>query len=176
MLALSAGAFVFVPRFSPWFTEMHGGPRMLSYNFPNLYQLIGPDAFVSEYEKAGYALTLAAVTALIIWTVKYLKNTNVKTLTVCLAFSFIVPFILPGMDERAGLLSMLLSLCFVMVFPKYYYFAVAEQITCFIAWASFFRGSSFLPMSYVAFVRLLLILLYICRIVPCISTEKKEND
>ncbi|MBR6315941.1 MAG: hypothetical protein IKR58_02960 [Lachnospiraceae bacterium] len=168
--------------------------KLLSYHFPNIYQLIGPDAFVPEYEKAGLALTLAAAVALLAWARGYLQGFEKKTtdeegkagraeratgegkltddhtaairlLTVVLLAGWVLTYICPGMDERAGLLTMVLSLCFVMVYPKYYYLAITEMILDFLPGAAFFRGESFLPLSWAAMVRLLMILYFYCRVI-----------
>ena len=64
-----------------------------------------------------------------------------------------------------SLLTMVLSLCFVMVYPKYYYLAITEMILDFLPGAAFFRGESFLPLSWAAMVRLLMILYFYCRVI-----------
>ncbi len=196
--------------------------KLLSYHFPNIYQLIGPDAFVPEYEKVGLALTLAAAVALLVWARGYLcgkdknntdeterdekngtngknsKNSKngkngkngktgpatgeekvtddhtaaIRLLTVVLLAGWVMTYICPGMDERAGLLTMVLSLCFVMVYPKYYYLAIAEMILDFLPGAAFFRGESFLPLSWAAMIRLLMILYFYYRVIRETETSR----
>ncbi|MBR4759338.1 MAG: hypothetical protein IK078_04225, partial [Lachnospiraceae bacterium] len=183
--------------------------KLLSYHFPNVYQLIGPDAFVPEYEKVGLALTLAAAVALLAWARGYLgKNVGksfeektgntvnakqttgsdetsgdnaaaVKLLTVVLFVGWVLTYICPGMDERAGLMTMVLSLCFVMAYPKYYYLAIVEMILDFLPGAAFFRGESFLPLSWAAMIRLLMILYFYSRVIRVTKAgtdDRKDKD
>ncbi len=145
------------------------GERLLSYNAPNLYQLLGPDAFVSEYTKAGIALTLIVSICYLFWTAGMAKTGEKYSMGAKLftayASCMLLSFIMPGMCERSGYVGMLLSVFFVMLYPKYCYHAIAQVILCFMAGAAFFReGGWFHPPAYAALFQLLLILDLFCRI------------
>ncbi len=173
---LSLAAYFTIIRFSPWYEEIYKAGRLLSYDFPNLYQIIGADAFVDEYTKAGYALTAAVVTGLGIWAYNALykgpkekespSGFEKKVVMAALVFSWAITYIMPGMDERSGMISLCLVLIFVIARPRYYYIAISEEIVMFLPWAAFFRGESFFPLSAAAMIQLFIIMVFSFNILP----------
>jgi Gpi18-like mannosyltransferase len=138
------------------------GDTLLSYNWPNLYQLIGPDRFVIEYGTAAKLLAatlmLCIVAAVLMQDAAFQKE---RTLLLAACCCVLFPFIMPQMDERSGLLADVLLVIFVMRCTEKYYLALLQVTISYIAYSAYFRGESVLPLSAVALAELgiLLILL-----------------
>lgn len=134
------------------------GEGLLSFNWPNFFQIIGPDKFVQEYglvAKSMAAVLMLVFVAAAVSTGREL--TKDKIVPVALTFSMIFPFIMPQMDERCGLLADILAVVFVMKYMDMFYVAVIQIIISYIAYSAYFRGESVIPLCYVAAVMLFLI-------------------
>lgn len=134
------------------------GDGLLSYNWPNFFQIIGPDKFVQEYGVVAKSMAAVLMFVLVVSAVSFGRElTKENTVPVALTFSMLFPFIMPQMDERCGLLADVLAVIFVMKYMDMYYVAVIQVIISYIAYSAYFRGESVIPLSYVAFVMLFLI-------------------
>lgn len=160
------------------------GETLLSYHWPNVFQIIGPDKFVIEY---GMVSRCMAVALMLVIVVSYLaagesaskrnadgaKRTNEKSSALCwgaalgrdnlIAVSaflcMLFPYIMPQMDERCGLLADVLLLVLVMKYTDLYYLAILQGTISFMAYSFYFRGDSVIPFSYVALAELALLFL-----------------
>lgn len=136
---------------------------LLSYQFPNLYQIIGVDAYVHEYGVAFRYVTIGAVLAAVIVGIRLgRKLSGERIVETAFIFSVAVPWFLPFMDERAGLLAAVLSVVYGFVHIDRFFVPIIQVTLTYLAYAAYFRGESFLPMSGIALVQLglLLYLLY----------------
>ncbi len=136
------------------------GESLLSYNRPNFFQIIGPDKFVTEYTLVFKSLT--AVIMLIVVVLVLQKQEEIgaeKVISLSLLLAMLLPFVMPQMDERCGLLADILAVIFVMKFTDMYYVAVIHVILSYIAYSAYFRGEPVIPLCYVAFVMLFLIVI-----------------
>lgn len=134
------------------------GTQLLSYNCPNFFALIGPDAFVGQYGLAFRVVVLAILFMLIIVCAgkKVIKNAD-TLLTLSLLSVMMIPMFMPFMDERAFLLAAIFAVIFGFVNLKYFYVPLIQGSLTYLAYASYFRGASFLPLAAIAFVQLVLI-------------------
>lgn len=156
------------------------GENLISYNWPNFYQIIGPDKFVIEYglvAKSIAAVLMFVVVVLVLQKGEELKDE--KWVSLSLLLSMVFPFIMPQMDERCGLLADVLALVFVMKFTDMYYVAVIHIVISYIAYSAYFRGESVIPLCYVAFVMLFLIVVMLRFVMGgkrfYIGFKEKEN-
>ncbi len=143
--------------------EQSRGGRLLSYHVPGIYAMIGEGAFVSEYTKAGYIMGFAVALVLFYLSCRICVGSlcdSAWLIRMSLLCALILPFILPGMNERcllpAGMLGVILAMCE----PAFYKVAVVETIIAFLPTAAYFREESFLPMPYIALAQLVLIVYY----------------
>lgn len=134
------------------------GENLLSYNWPNFFQIIGPDKFVLEY--ATVFKCLAAVLMLVVVVLVLQKNeemTAERWIALSLLVAMLFPFVMPQMDERCGLMADILAVIFVLKYTDMYYVAIIQVILSYIAYSAYFRGEPVIALCYVAFVALFLI-------------------
>lgn len=128
---------------------------LLSYNFPNLFQVIGKDAYVHEYGQAFRYLVLAAVLLVTVIGIRLIREMMAKQIvTAGFLLSMAIPWLLPFMDERAGLLAAVLSILYGFCNIRYFYVPIIQVTITYLAYAAYFRGESFLPMSAIALMQL----------------------
>lgn len=136
------------------------GENLLSYNWPNFFQIIGPDKFVTEY--AAVFKSVAAVimlVAVILVLQKGEEMTSGKLISLSLLLAMVMPYVMPQMDERCGLLADILAVIFVLKYTDMYYIAIVHVIISYIAYSAYFRGEPVIALCYVAFVLLFLIVI-----------------
>lgn len=134
------------------------GDTLLSYNWPNIYQLIGTDKFVIEYGAVARWLVMALMLAIVAAAFTAGRELSRDNLTAFAALlCMLVPFFMPQMDERCGLLADILLLIAAMQHTGLYYVAILHNILSYMAYSAYFRGESVVPFSYVALVNLFLI-------------------
>jgi len=145
--------------------EAARGEILLSYNLPNVYQLIGANSYIHEYGTAGRYLVLGGVLVILIMGIykKYLP-TGKNMFFAGLLLSIFVPFFMPFMDERASLLAAVLSVVYGFANLKYFFVPIVQVTLTYIAYAAYFRGGSFLPMAGVAFAQFALLIYLGCQI------------
>lgn len=136
------------------------GEVLLTYNWPGFYQLTGPDKFVSEYmlvAKAAMVLLTVVMSVLIVrpWNTETKK---VDILAMSAFLSMLFSYLCPGSDERCGLLATVLLVLLAFTREKLYYVAILQTIITYIAYSTYFRPESVIPLAYVSLVQLALIL------------------
>ena len=132
------------------------GESLLSQNWPNIFQMIGTDKFIQEYSlvaKVAAASLMLLVIMLVL--LRSWKMSGEGIWYVGLVLSILIPYVMPQMDERAGLLSCVLYLLFAMKHPDLYYPAIVQVIITYISFSAYFRGESVIPLSAVALAELL---------------------
>lgn len=153
---------------------MGRGETLLSYHWPNIFQLIGPDKFVIEYGMVTKCMAMAVMLVIVVaylaagekesesnapmlrWGAQLGKE-NLIPLSVFLCMLF--PYFMPQMDERSGLLADVLFIIMVMKHTKLYYLAILQTTISFMAYSYYFRGDCVVPFAYVALVELFLLFL-----------------
>lgn len=134
------------------------GENLLSYNWPNFFQIIGPDKFVEEYSLVFKTMAAAVMLVVVILALREKEEyDSEKIISVSLLLSMLFPFFMPQMDERCGLLADILAVIFVMKYMDMYYVAVVQVIISYMAYSAYFRGEPVIPLCYVAYVMLFLI-------------------
>lgn len=146
---------------------------LLSSHFPNLYQIIGVDAYVQEYGAAFSYVTIGAALIAVIVGIRYGKKlSGEKIVEAAFLFSVAIPWFLPFMDERAGLLAAILSVVYGFVHIRRFFVPIIQVTLTYLAYAAYFRGESFLPMSGIAFAQLGLLLYILYEAVQ--AKERKD--
>jgi hypothetical protein len=141
----------------------------LSYHFPNLYQVIGADVYIHEYGTAFRYLVMGAVLIVTVLGIRLIKEmTQEKVIGLSLILSIAIPWFLPFMDERAGLLAAIISLLYGFMNLKQFYIPIIQVTITYLASAAYFRGESFLPLCGIALIQLG-VLLYL------IAVQSHEN-
>ena len=131
------------------------GSVLLSYNFPNLYQLIGKDAYVHEYGTGFRYVVLGGAFVAMVLGIRFIREMTAEKIVVSgLLFSIALPWFLPFMDERAGLLAAVFSVLYGFTDLKRFYIPVMQVTITYLSYAAYFRGESFLPMSVIALAQL----------------------
>lgn len=111
-------------------------PWMMSWYWPNIYQLFGPHEFYPFLSKAGMYGAIAVVMVLLYYMAKKLDGTsNELVLKMLLCYSLVVPFFLPYMHERYGYLADVLVCLVFIIWPKKMYLAVSEIVISYAAYA-----------------------------------------
>ncbi len=151
------------------------GESLLSQNWPNIFQMIGTDKFIQEYSMV--AKVAAAALMLLVIMLVLLQNREMSGESIWyvgLVLSVLIPYVMPQMDERAGLLSCVLYLLFVMKHPDLYYLAIVQVIITYISFSAYFRGESVIPLGAVALAELFVLLLTILRADHVWQAQKEE--
>lgn len=156
------------------------GETRLSYNWPNIYQMIGTDKFVIEYGTVARCLVMALMLVIVVAALakgRELKKSNLTPFAALLAM--LIPFVMPQMDERCGLLADVLLVIVALRYTQLYYVAILHVIISYMAYSAYFRGESVVPFSYVAIVNLFLIVVMLmfvgegrCLQISCRKTEE----
>ncbi len=158
------------------------GETRLSYNWPNIYQMIGTDKFVIEYGMVARYLVMALMLVIALAALakgRELKKTNLAAFAALL--SMLIPFVMPQMDERSGILADVLLVIVALQYTQLYYVAILHVIISYMAYSAYFKGESVVPFSYVAIVNLFLIvvmLLFVgdgrCIRISCHAESEEE--
>ncbi len=155
------------------------GESLLSQNWPNIFQMIGTDKFIQEYSLVAKVAAASLMLLVVMLMLSRSREMSVEGIWyVGLVLSILIPYVMPQMDERAGLLSCVLYLLFVMKQPDLYYLAIAQVIITYISFSAYFRGESVIPLSTVALAELFVLLLTIMRadrVFAVQKQDKKEN-
>ena len=133
--------------------------RLLSYNYPNIFQLFGPGEFVQEYSQAAVWLVVFAAVIFGVLTAMNKKDiTNKRIVSLFVLSALLLPFLAPFMNERSGMLAAVLALILGFTTMKKFYIPIIQGILVYIAFSTFFRGESVIPLALAAGVSLLLIM------------------
>lgn len=164
------------------FTQSRG-ETLLSFHWPNLFQMIGPDKFVAEYSVAAKILAATLMLCIVVAAIMRRRElTKQNIVTAALAMSVLFPFIMPQMDERCGLMADVLIVVFAMQHMEMAYLAVAQIVISYMAYSAYFRGESVVPLCYVALAELCILLVLLCfagsgkRPVFTLMKKEQNND
>lgn len=134
------------------------GERLLSYNCPNLFQIIGTDKFVMEYEKVALVFSLGLTLILLaVLSYRQMSLEGEMLFRLALLFCLFLPYTMPGMHERSLLPACLVSLFYGFVYLRRFYLPILLTTAAYISYSAYFRGESVVPLAGVAFVWLALL-------------------
>ena len=127
-------------------------PWMLSWFWPNIYQLFGPMAFWEYYGSAGVTGTLAILMLLLYFLFKKdVSLDKTSMLKIMLMFAYVVPFFLPYMHERYAYLADALALILLFVKPEKFLLPIVMVITSFVAYTGYLGGETAVPLPALCF-------------------------
>lgn len=134
---------------SVYFFQANGAMDIyaLSHKFPNVYQLIGTDAFLFEYADAGIWLTLGAL-MLLLYTFARLEYEldSVMFLRMGMFLTMTVVFFLPHMHERYAILVDVLAIVYVFFDSKGFYVPVITLLCSFAGYTVYLAGTNIVPL------------------------------
>lgn len=133
--------------------------ELLSYHYPNIFQLFGPAEFVHEYSQVMIWMTVfTAVIFGVLTAMNKKEMTSVRILSLFVLSTLLLPFLAPFMNERSGMLSAVLALVLGFTIMRKFYIPIVQGILVYIAFSAFFRGESVVPLAFAAGISLLLIM------------------
>lgn len=136
---------------------------VLTDNWCNVYQLLGPSDFTSEYFIAGLCLTGALVLGCIYAVIargRAARFGNPEYVTeLCMFFCMLVPYVAPHMNARSGLLADVFAVLLLFFCKRKFYFALGQLILSFSMYQICLTGVSRFPLGYYALGMLALLLL-----------------
>lgn len=151
----------FLELISVYFFQANGAMDIyaLSHKFPNVYQLIGTDAFLLEYADAGIWVTLCALMILLyVFAKKPYKMSDDLLLRMGMLLTMTVVFFLPHMHERYAILVDVLSIVYFFYEPKKFYIPVLTILCSFAGYTIYLAQITILPMYVYTIIFLLLML------------------
>ncbi len=135
---------------------------LLSYRFPNCFQIIGVDKFVAEYSMVATWIVVAICFMILAFLIQYKPEfTDKKWMVLSLFFVMFIPYFAPFMNERSGLLADIIALIVGFIILERFYIPIVQVIVSYIAYSNYFRGESVIPLSYISFVVLALLFLIV---------------
>ncbi len=132
---------------------------LLSYNYPNIYQIFGTDKFVTEYSQA--ALCFVICLGVIIGVLTALNNkplTKERLVGLFVLSAMVLPYFAPFMNERSGMIADVAAVLLGFVMFRKFYVPLVQVIISYVAYSAYFRGESVMPMALAAAASLLLIM------------------
>lgn len=121
-------------------------PWMLSWYWPNIYQIFGVHEFYEFLAKAGMYGAIAVTMILLYDMARRLKNTDAKLITLMMfTYSVVIPFFLPYMHERYGYLADVLAVMLFVIMPRFMSVAVLEILISYVAYACHLHEQMIVP-------------------------------
>jgi Gpi18-like mannosyltransferase len=80
-------------------------------------------------------------------------------LPVLLVFAVAIPFLLPEMHERYFYLADVLSILYAFYYPRRFYVPILVQFCSLFSYAPYFLGRQIIPLSYLAGIELLVVII-----------------
>ncbi|MCM1160340.1 MAG: hypothetical protein NC412_03860 [Roseburia sp.] len=132
---------------------------LLSYHYPNIYQIFGVDKFVTEYSQAAFWFVICLGAIIGVWMALRKKPLTKERLLLLFVFSaMVIPYFAPFMNERSGMLADVAAVLLGFVILRKFYVPLVQVIISYVAYSAYFRGESVIPMAFVAAASLLLIM------------------
>lgn len=132
---------------------------LLSYHYPNIYQIFGVDKFVTEYSCAAFCFVICLGVIMGVLAALGKKSFTKERLLVLFVLSaMVIPYFAPFMNERSGMIADVAAVLLGFVMLRKFYIPLVQVIISYVAYSAYFRGESVMPMALVAAVSLLLIM------------------
>lgn len=121
-------------------------PWMLSWYWPNIYQIFGVHEFYEFFAKAGMYGAIAVTMLLLYDMARRLKNTSPGMITLMMyAYSVVIPFFLPYMHERYGYLADVLAVMLFVMMPRLLPLAALQVLISYVAYACHLHEQVIVP-------------------------------
>ena len=132
----------------------------LALKYTNLYYLIGEEFFIDPYHSAGVWLSLG-VFMIVLYYIgrKKLKITPEFILLLGGFVGILAPFFLPQMHERYSFFAEGFLILYALLKPQKFYLPVFQSLTSFMGYSVFLAKDWDLPLSYMPFVTLTVLVL-----------------
>ncbi len=130
----------------------------LTLSWPNIYQIIGPEALIQVYSGLGKCLILVILmcTMYDMSRRKYRMTPRIMVEMV-LFYAMITVYFLPFMHERYGYLADVLTVLYAVLRPKRFYVPMLHVLISCVSYMKFLTKESTLPMVFYAFLLLFLL-------------------
>ena len=130
----------------------------LTLSWPNIYQIIGPEALIQVYSGLGKCLILVILmcTMYDMSRRKYRMTPRIMVEMV-LFYAMITVYFLPFMHERYGYLADVLTVLYAVLRPKRFYVPMLHVLISCVSYTKFLTKESTLPMVFYAFLLLFLL-------------------
>lgn len=130
-------------------------PWMLTWFWPNIYQLTTTTKFPLEYADAGLWFTLGILICVMFYIgkKKMMLDQNLM-LKIAVLFALLVPFILPYMHERYGYVADILTVVYGLANLKKFYVPVIHVSLSYFAYTAYLAGTKQVPHPVYTFVLL----------------------
>ena len=132
----------------------------LALKYTNLYYLIGELFFIEPYHSAGVWLSLG-IFMIVLYYIgrKKLKITPEFILLLGGFVGILAPFFLPQMHERYSFFAEGFLILYALLKPQKFYLPVFQSLTSFMGYSVFLAKDWELPLSYMPFVTLTVLVL-----------------
>ncbi len=121
-------------------------PWMLSWYWPNIYQIFGTHEFYEFFAKAGMYGAIAVTMLLLYDMARKLNATNPKMITMMMyAYAVVIPFFLPYMHERYGYLADVLAVMLFVMMPRFLPLAASQILISYVAYACHLHEELIVP-------------------------------
>lgn len=121
-------------------------PWMLSWYWPNIYQIFGTHEFYEFLAKAGMYGAIAVTMILLYDMAKRIKNTNPQMITLMMyAYAVVIPFFLPYMHERYGYLADILAVMLFVMMPRFLPIVAGQVLISYVAYACHLHEELIVP-------------------------------
>lgn len=160
------------------YLQQQGTYQHLTLNAANLYQWLD-DSLYSQFNKAGLVFTVSVLTGLMVWVIARCRTSSLRPfgwLVFITLVSFIVPFMLPQMHERYFYPAVIFSLILAFQSIRLGWVVItAELISVFSSIPFLFGIASPIPLSFLSFVHLLIILVLLYTLHTTGFTQNKTR-
>lgn len=155
----------------------------LGLKYPNTFYLIGTGLdtglFLEEYHTAAMWLALGIFMIVLYYIGRKKLIITPKFMLLLGGFvGLLAPFFLPHMHERYSFFAEVLLLFYGFMEPKKLYIPLLQMLTSFIGYSMFLSGNWDLPLAYMAFVNLALLVntgLLVYRYISDPKNQEKET-
>ncbi len=161
---------------SVYFFQANGAMDIyaLSHKFPNIYQLIGTDAFLFEYADAGIWITLGALMILLyVFARKNYVFDSKLMLRMGMLLTMTVVFFLPHMHERYAVLVDVMAIIYLFIEPEKFYIPLLTILCSFAGYTIYLAQNNIMPMYLYTVVFLMLMFDHAVACVKQISANEK---
>lgn len=143
-----SGLLIALYRLRSWWVMLDAAyPESLNRGWPNVYEIIGKEAFVEYYDKVSLLFLLALLLTLAYcFQVRRVKLSADLVLSLFLFLAILIPYFAPYMPAWAGYTADVAALIYFMRRPNRFYLPMLHLIVSYSAYAYAINGETKLPM------------------------------
>lgn len=138
-----------------YFAQGYTDTWALTLSWPNIYEIITPQALLQVYSTMGKCLIITILMCTMYYMAK--KNycmTREVMLEMFLFYGMLTVYFLPFMHERYGYLVDILAVAYAMMNQKRFFVPVLHVLISYVSYTSFLTKGKALPMVVYAFLLL----------------------